>query len=199
MLAARPRSADSQVRKSSTSERGRRGPAVAGASAAQGGATGQRQPDDRLGVGQLAPGRPGRRASSSATCSMVMCCSSIPWRSWSTGSQAGGQVDHDGLVAAAGRVVELAQPLEAGRPPAPSPRPARGPRSPRSVLAGHVAQPGGDLQQQPVDGGPVLAHHDHRPSSSRGTTATAPGWWTMSRSKVVPSGARKVPIPRPIT
>ena len=31
-----------------------------------------------------------------------------------------------------------------------------------------------------------------RPSSSTGTTTTAPGWWTTSRSNVSPDGSAKV-------
>src|SRR4051794_38809686 len=31
--------------------------------------------------------------------------------------------------------------------------------------------------------------------SITGTTTTAPGWWTMSRSKVVPPGSTNVPVP----
>ena len=61
-------------------------------------------------------------------------------------------------------------------------------------LAGHVELAGRDLEQRLVDRAPVLAHQQHMPpSASSGTTQTAPGWRTTTRSKGKPSGPTKVP------
>ena len=64
---------------------------------------------------------------------------------------------------------------------------ARAGPSPRG-LAVDVAGAGGDLEQLAVDRPAVLAHEEDVPSSVTATTATAPGWRTMSRVNARPVG-----------
>ena len=134
-------------------------------------------------------GRPRRRR---ATRSTSQVAAPRPHRRpTGTSDRPRGQVDVGALVGHARGVDEHGEQLEA-RSPA---RPASSASSRDAVSSGAspvlVPQAGGDLHQPVVEGRSVLAHHDDLgPSgpSTTGTTATAPGERTTSRSKPLPVG-----------
>ena len=201
MLTERPRSADSQVRNSSTSSGvssasvGRSTPWAGTASAAKV-PPGQGKPMIVL-ASMMAPAAIMAATSSTATRSIVMASSSTPSRCIGTSVRSARRTRTSARrrSPASCRTRPAARAgLRRGRPP----RPARV----RAVVSGgspsHVALAGGDLEQVAVERGAVLAHQ-HDSSSISGTTETAPGWCTTSRSNGSPSGPTNVPTPSEIT
>ena len=128
-------------------------------------------------------GRAPRRARPARSSS---CSSSTPWADAATGSRSVAE-EHVGVLVGRSPASCRTRPAaRARRPAGRPPRPARAGRSSSGGSPSTSRLPAGISSRSPSSGGAVLAHEHHHgvPSSSNstGTTPTAPGWRTTSRS-----------------
>ena len=146
-----------------------------------------RAPSSRPSASRSPPGRRGRRGGPSRR----SCTSPRPRPAGSGTVRARWPGRCRVLIADAGRVPGADQGAPGGPPPAPPPRPARARAACSSVSPSRSRVPAGISSTGHRPRPRYWRTNETVPSSWTGTTATAPGWRTTTRSKGLPSGSSR--------